>query len=195
MSALTGLADLVRGVDRWVTRITLACAWFNLLSLIAVASIDVAIRQIAHVGSDKLKEIESSLFLALVMTSLGYTYLRDGHVRIDIFREKMSARTRALVELMGCLVIMLPISGILIYYGAGSALTAFWGGEKLEAFSDLPLQWVVKCTLPTGYLLLFLSGMCVMARNFLFLIGREAAPAPQGELFAQHIHIGTPDSR
>jgi hypothetical protein len=30
--------------------------------LIAVTSLDVAIRQIAHVGSDKLKEIESSPF-------------------------------------------------------------------------------------------------------------------------------------
>jgi TRAP-type mannitol/chloroaromatic compound transport system permease small subunit len=164
------------------------------MSLIAVTSVDVAIRQIAHVGSDKLKEIESALFLALVMTSLGYAYLRDGHVRIDIFREKMSVRTKALVELAGCLTIMLPISGILIYYGAGSALTAFWGGEKLEAFSDLPLQWVVKCTVPLGYLLLFLSGVCVMSRNILFLFGREAAPAPQGELFAQHIHKGASDS-
>jgi len=194
MGALAGLATLGRGVDRWVTRITLACAWFNLLSLIAVAATDVTIRQIAHVGSDKLKEIESSLFLALVMTSLGYTYLRDGHVRIDIFREKMSARTRALVELMGCLTILLPISAILIYHGADSALTAFLGGETPEAFSGLPIQWVVKSTVPIGYLLLFLSGTCVMTRNFLFLIGEEPAPAPQGELFAQHIHKGASDS-
>jgi len=194
MGALAGLATLGRGVDRWVTRITLACAWFNLLCLIAVTATDVTNRQIAHVGSDKLKEIESSLFLALVMTSLGYTYLRDGHVRIDIFREKMSARTRALVELMGCLTILLPICAILIYHGADSALTAFLGGETPEAFSGLPIQWVVKSTVPIGYLLLFLSGTCVMTRNFLFLIGKEPAPAPQGELFAQHIHKGASDS-
>jgi len=194
MGALAGLATLGRGVDRWVTRITLACAWFNLLSLIAVTATDVTIRQIAHVGSDKLKEIESSLFLALVMTSLGYTYLRDGHVRIDIFREKMSARTRALVELMGCLTILLPICAILIYHGADSALTAFLGGETPEAFSGLPIQWVVKSTVPIGYLLLFLSGTCVMTRNFLFLIGKEPAPAPQGELFARHIRKGASDS-
>lgn len=194
MGTFAGLAVLGRGIDRWVTRITLACAWFNLMSLIAVTATDVTIRQIAHVGSDKLKEIESSLFLALVMTSLGYTYIRDGHVRIDIFREKMSARTRALAEFMGCLTILLPISAILICHGADSALTAFLGGEAPEAFSGLPIQWVVKSTVPIGYLLLFLSGMCVMVRNFLFLIGREAAPAPQGEIFAQHIYRGASDS-
>jgi TRAP-type mannitol/chloroaromatic compound transport system permease small subunit len=195
MTALAALSRLSKGVDRWVTRFTVACAWFNLLSLIAVTSLDVAIRQIAHVGSDKLKEIESSLFLALVMTSLGYTYLRDGHVRIDIFREKMSVRTRAWVELAGCLTILLPISAILVYHGGDSALTAFWGGDKLEAFADLPIQWVVKSTVPLGYLLLFLSGMGVMVRNILFLLRREAESAPQGDFFAQDIHKRASDSR
>jgi hypothetical protein len=132
MGALAGLATLGRGVDRWVTRITLACAWFNLLCLIAVTATDVTI--------------------------------------------------------------LLPICAILIYHGADSALTAFLGGETPEAFSGLPIQWVVKSTVPIGYLLLFLSGTCVMTRNFLFLIGKEPAPAPQGELFAQHIHKGASDS-
>jgi TRAP-type mannitol/chloroaromatic compound transport system permease small subunit len=188
MSALAALSKFSRVVERLVMQITLACAWFSLLSLIAATSLDVAIRQIAHVGSDKLSEIEAALFLALVMTALGYTYLADGHVRIDIFREKMSAKTRALVEMIGCITIMLPISGILISHGAGSALTAFLEGQKLEAFADLPLQWVIKSTVPIGFLLLFLAGVCVVIRNFLFLFGVEAAPAPQGNTAPQQIH-------
>jgi len=178
-------------------QITFACAWFSLLSLIGTTSLDVAIRQIAHVGSDKLSEIEAALFLALVMTALGYTYLADGHVRIDIFREKLSARTRALAEMVGCITILMPISGILISYGAGSVLTAFLDGEKLEAFADLPLQWVVKSTVPIGFLLLFLAAVCVVVRNFLFLVGQEAAPAPRGETAPPQIHndrTGAPDS-
>ena len=171
-----------------VMQITLSCAWFSLLSLIAVTSLDVTIRQIAHVGSDKLSEIEAALFLALVMTSLGYTYLADEHVRIDIFREKLSAKTRALVEMTGCIAILLPISGILISFGTGSVLTAYLEGLKLEAFADLPLQWVIKSTVPIGFLLLFLAAVCVVIRNFLFLIGKEAAPAPRGYAAAQQIH-------
>ena len=136
----------------------------------------------------------ATLHAAAFMLGASYALRHDAHVRIDIFREKMSARTRALVELMGCLTILLPISAILIYHGADSALTAFLGGETPEAFSGLPIQWVVKSTVPVGYLLLFLSGACVMTRNFLFLIGKEPAPAPQGELFAQHIRKGASDS-
>jgi TRAP-type mannitol/chloroaromatic compound transport system permease small subunit len=190
MSALAALSEFSRVVDRWVMRITFACAWFSLLSLIAATALDVAIRQIAHVGSDKLSEIEAALFLLLVMTALGHTYLADGHVRIDIFREKLSAKTRALVEMIGCVAILLPISGILVSYGAGSVRTAFLDGEKLEAFADLPLQWVVKATVPVGFLLLFLAGVCVVIRNFLFLAGQEAAPAPRADIAPQQVHDG-----
>jgi len=188
MSALAALSKFSRVVDRLVMHITFACAWFSLLSLIAATALDVAIRQIAHVGSDKLSEIEAALFLALVMTALGHTYLTDGHVRIDIFREKLSAKTRALVEMVGCIAILMPISGILIRYGAGSMLTAFLDGEKLEAFADLPLQWVIKATVPIGFLLLFFAAGCVVIRNFLFLVGQEAAPAPRGDTALPQIH-------
>jgi TRAP-type mannitol/chloroaromatic compound transport system permease small subunit len=109
-------------------------------------------------------------------------------LRIDIFREKLSAKTRALVEMVGCIAILMPISGILISYGAGSVLTAFLDGEKLEAFADLPLQWVIKSTVPIGFLLLFLAAVCVVIRNFLFLVGQEAAPAPRGDTALPKIH-------
>ncbi len=188
MNALASLSNFSRVVDRLVMQITFTCAWFSLLSLIAVTSLDVAIRQIAHVGSDKLSEIEAALFLALVMTSLGHTYLADEHVRIDIFREKFSAKTRALVEMLGCIAILMPISGILISFGTGSVLTAYLEGLKLEAFADLPLQWVIKSTVPIGFLLLFLAAVCVVIRNFLFLVGKETAPAPRGYAAPQQIH-------
>jgi len=188
MNAFAALSKFSGFLDRLVMQITFACAWFSLLSLIVATALDVVIRQIAHVGSDKLSEIEAALFLSLVMTGLGYTYLVDGHVRIDIFREKLSAKARALVEMLGCIGILLPISGILIRYGAGSALTAFLDGEKLEAFADLPLQWVIKATVPVGFLLFFLAGVCVVIRNFLFLAGKEIAPAPRGDMAPQQIH-------
>lgn len=183
MGTLAGVSVLCGVIDRWVTRVTLVCACFIMTALIAATTLDVAIRQIAHIGSDKLKELESCLFLALVMISIGYAYLRDGHVRIDIARERAAPRTRAWVEMVGCIAIMMPLSAVLIYHGFDSALSAYSGGERPEAFSDLPIQWAIKATVPVGYLLLLLSGVCVAARNLLFLCGMASAPSPQGEQF------------
>jgi TRAP-type mannitol/chloroaromatic compound transport system permease small subunit len=178
MNARTELSELTSRLERWIARITLGCTWFCLLALILVTALDVAVRQVAHVGSDALKEIESSLFFLLVMVSLGYTYLLDGHVRIDILREKFTPRARALVETTGCLLILLPLCALLTAYGAGSTLTAFVEGETLEAFTDLHWQWVIKCAVPIGFSLFFLAGTGVVVRNLLFLAGYERAPAP-----------------
>jgi TRAP-type mannitol/chloroaromatic compound transport system permease small subunit len=97
--------------------------------------------------------------------------------------------------LAGCVAILMPVCAILIYHGLDSTLTSFLGGERPEAFADLPIQWVVKATVPIGYLLLLLAGMCVAVRNLLFLSGREAAPVPQGELFARPGHAEASDDR
>ena len=184
MKMREGLNALTMCLERWIARVTLACAWFSLLALVAVTSLDVSLRQIAHVGSDALKEIESSLFLLLTMISLGYTYLVNGHVRIDILREKMSPPARAVVETIGCLFILLPLCAMLTVFGADSTLTAFIEGDTLEAFPDLHWQWMIKCSVPIGFSLFFLAGLGVVVRNVLFLAGYERAPAPEGDCSA-----------
>ena len=140
MSALAALSKFSRVVDRLVMHITFACAWFSLLSLIAATALDVAIRQIAHVGSDKLsRKSKPALFLALVMTVPG-AYLPDGRARPDrYFREKGELKKQGRWgEMVGCIAILMPISGILISYGAGSVLTAFLDGEKLGLSRTFP---------------------------------------------------------
>ena len=93
----------------------------------------------------------------------------------------MRARWLAGIELFGCLAILMPLSGYLIVYGAESAWLAWAQGERSGALMDLPLQWVVKATVPLGFLLLLLAGVSVVVRNWLFLLGREDGPAPGGK--------------
>lgn len=174
------LSSLSVGIDRWVSRLTLGFSWFALLLLITVTVVHVVGRQFGDVGSGTLYEAGSELFFALVMLSFGYAYLRDGHVRIDILRDRMRARWLAWIELAGCLAILMPLSGYLIVYGGESAWMAWAQGERSGALLDLPLQWIVKATVPLGFLLLLLAGVSVVVRNGLFLLGREDGPAPGG---------------
>lgn len=175
------LSRLSIGIDRWVSRLTLGFAWFALPLLIVVTLVHVVGRQFYDVGSGTLYELGSELFFALVMLSFGYAYLRDGHVRIDILRDRMRARWLAGIEVFGCLAILMPLSGYLIVYGAESAWLAWAQGERSGALMDLPLQWVVKATVPLGFLVLLLAGVSVVVRNWLFLLGREDGPAPGGK--------------
>ena len=161
--------------------LSLAAVWSALPSLIALTLFHVAGRQFRDVSSEALAQGEVDLFFALLMLSFGYAYLRDGHVRVDVFRDRLGGTWTAWIEIFGCLAILVPLSCLLMYRGAASTWLSFAQGERSGFLADLPYEWLVKATMPIGFTLLLLAGLCVVLRNALFLMGTEAAPAPQAD--------------
>jgi len=153
-------------------------AWITLIPLIAVSVYDMIGRQFFHVGSTRLQELEWHFFLAVVMLGLGYSYLRDAHVRIDILRDRLKLRTRAWIELFSCLLVLIPFCMVLIVHGGELTLNSFDTMERARAPLGLPMRWIIKSALPVGGLLLLLAGLSVATRNAMFLARRAAGPAP-----------------
>lgn len=160
--------------------VALVCAWLALPLMIAMTMLNVLARRLLGLSWPALYELGAELFFVLVMLSFGYAYLRDGHVRVDVVRERMPARWLAWTELVGCLTIVAPLSVYLIDYGARSAWLAFVQGERGAAL-ELQYGAIVKGAAPLGFFLLLVAAVAVVIRNALFLAGREAAPAPRGE--------------
>jgi len=92
----------------------------------------------------------------------------------------MSKRRIAWIELFGGLAILVPLSGLLVVYGGQAAWLSFRQGERVGGL-DLPFEWVLKATVPLGFLLLLLSAASAALRNALFLRGQAEGLAPQGE--------------
>ena len=149
--------------------------------LIAVSVYDIVGRQFYNTGSTRLQELEWHLFLGLVMVSIGYAYLRDVHVRIDVVRDRLSDRAKASIEAAGYLLALVPFCLVVIVYGSDLVWMSFSSGESSRAALGLPMRWIIKSTLPLGTFLLLLAGTSVFVRNMLFLLGREPRPAPRGE--------------
>lgn len=175
------MSRLSRGLDRLVSGFTLAVAWMALPSLIVLTLFHVAGRQFRDVSSEALAQGEVDLFFAFVMLSFGYAYLRDGHVRVDVFRDRMGGTCTAWIEIFGCLAILVPLSCLLMFRGAASTWLSFAQGERSGFLADLPYEWLIKASVPFGFTLLLLAGLCVVLRNALFLMGTEAAQAPQAD--------------
>ena len=60
------------------------------IPLIFIIIFDIVTRRFFILGSTKLQEMEWHLHTALFLLVLGYAYLKDSHVRIEIVREKYS---------------------------------------------------------------------------------------------------------
>ena len=136
---------------------TLAAMVF-LPGLIVVSIFDITGRRLMHFSSTPLQELAWHFFFACVMFAIGYTYIRDRHVRVDIVRERLSSRAKARLERFLLIVFLLPLCLILFWFGARMAWLSFVQDEGSRAALGLSARWIIKSALPVGALLLFLAG-------------------------------------
>jgi TRAP-type mannitol/chloroaromatic compound transport system permease small subunit len=167
VNALLAFSDLLEKLIRGIARVTI---WASLL-LVLVTLFDVVSRRYFVIGSTQLQELEWHLHTLLFASVIGYAYLRDGHVRIDVVRQSMSLRRRWWLEFVGTLLFLLPYCALVIFYSVEFTWSSYVQGEGSASMTGLPHRWIIKSTLPLGFLLLAFAGLVVLIRNGLLLFG------------------------
>ncbi len=160
-------------LDRTVSAVGRLASWMSVFLMLAII-FDVVSRsqKISIVSSTKLQELEWHLHGTLFLLCLGFAYLKDSHVRIELIRDRMRPRTRVWIELIGNVLFLLPFAGITAYWGYVFAEMAFALGET-SAQSGLDYRWIIKGMIPLGSIFLFLAGVAVSLRCVLYLFGPE----------------------
>lgn len=158
--------------SRIVTRIGQWTAWL-MLALIGVIIFDVVTRRFLVLGSTKLQELEWHIHTVLFLLCLGYAYIKNAHVRIELVRERLSPRTQIWLELLGCIVFMMPYCGLIAYFSIDFVGRSYGSGEISSAMTGLAHRWVIKSILPIGFLLLLISGLSVLLRCVVLLFASE----------------------
>ena len=167
MNLLLRIDSVCESAIVWIGRIT---AWIAIF-LVTVIIFDVITRRFFVLGSTKLQELEWHIHAVLFMFCLGYGYIKDSHVRIDLVRERLSTRTKLWIELIGCLFFMIPYSFIIIYYGVDWWHRSFELNEMSASATGLPYRWIIKAALPIGFSILLVSAVTTAFRKFLQLFG------------------------
>ena len=67
-------------------------------------------------GSTLLQELEWHSHTALFALVLGYGYIYNTHVRVDLVRENLSFRRKAWLEFLGVTFFLLPYCAVVIYF-------------------------------------------------------------------------------
>ena len=166
------LIRVSEGLDRVIVKIGKIAAWAG-LALILVTIFDVVTRRFLVLGSTKLQEAEWHFHVILFAFCLGYAYLKDAHVRIDLVREKLSERTQWWIEIAGCLLFLLPFCSLVIWYGIDFTARSFATNEISASATGLTHRWLIKAVIPIGFTILALSGITTLLRKFVELFGPE----------------------
>ncbi|MDE0335040.1 MAG: TRAP transporter small permease subunit [Defluviicoccus sp.] len=161
-------------LEKFLTRVVMgigrAGAWIA-IPLMVIILFDVITRRFLVLGSTKLQEGEWHLHAMLFLLCIGFVYLKDGHVRIDLMREKMSSRTRQWVEFLGCLLFAVPYCLIVAWFSIDFVERSWHLNEASDSATGLPYRWAIKAFMPIGMFTLLLAGIVVLLRRFIDLFG------------------------
>ena len=133
-----------------------------------------ALTQWAHLAAtmaanEALPHLEPST-PSLVALGAAWTLRHDAHVRVDVLYGRLSVRGRALVDLAGALLMLVPFT-VLLLWASGSYVAASW--RVLEASPDpggLP-RYPVKTLLPVACVLLLVQSVSFVIHRIAVLRG------------------------
>ncbi len=182
------ISDALRqGVDfigRWAS-------WL-VIPLVVITGIDVIARKIVwhtadggvngvqiwltrHVSklfeSTLMQEMEWHFHTALFALILGYGYIYNSHVRVDLIREKLAFRKKAWLELLGLSVFMIPFTATVIWFALDYAYSSFLIHEISASQVGLSHRWIIKSILVFGLIVAALAGVAVWLQVVLALWG------------------------
>lgn len=171
MPFLLKLSDLFEAV---LKRIADLGAW-AFIGCILIITLDVVTRkmgfQFPGLGSTRLQELEWHMHAILFCTWLGYAYMRNSHVRIDVFTNGLSPRKKIGMELFGCVVFALPYLLVALPYAMNFFTVSFLQGESSDAPNGLAARWIIKGFLFLGFITVLVSVVAVASRCIVALFG------------------------
>ena len=132
---------------------------FVLALLVILVVYDATSRYLFSEGSTALQELEWHLFDVVILLSIAYTLRNNAHVRVDIFYEKFSQKTKLLINILSFVFFVLPLSFLIIYIGIGFVEMSYLQHEASSDPGGLKYRWIVKSLMPLAFVLLALQAL------------------------------------
>jgi TRAP-type mannitol/chloroaromatic compound transport system permease small subunit len=167
--------QIATAIDRVIAAIGQMAMWCCLYLVLAEFAV-VVLRYAFGLGSIRLQESVFYAHAGLFMLAAAWTLQAGGHVRVDIFYAQAGPRTKALIDLVGALVFLLPVTvviGVLSLPYVARSWAIFEGSRET---SGLPFVYLLKTLIPLFALLLGLQGVAQAIRAWLLLSGPRTAP-------------------
>jgi TRAP-type mannitol/chloroaromatic compound transport system permease small subunit len=121
--------------------------------------------------STMMQEMEWHFHTALFALVLGYGYIYNTHVRVDLIREKLNFRKKAWLELIGLSVFMIPFTVTVIWFAIDYAHSSFVVGEISASTVGLSHRWIIKSILVVGLIVAAIAGISIWLQVAMVLWG------------------------
>jgi TRAP-type mannitol/chloroaromatic compound transport system permease small subunit len=151
----------------------------RIVGLIAVPMIialiyEVVARYVFHRPTIWSYDITYMIYGTHYLLGAAYTLHVKGHIRIDLVYMKFSQRGRAVIDVIGYLIIFFPVMAILVVSGIDMAKEAYEIREVSQFSPWQPILWPFKSCIFVGFFLLLLQGIAEFIRSLIMMVrGKE----------------------
>jgi tripartite ATP-independent transporter DctM subunit len=136
------------------------------LILALLIGYDAMMRYLFSEGSIALQEIEWHLFDIVFLFGLSYALKHDKHVRVDILFVNYSANTKAVVQILSMLFLLIPFSLFFLNGALDMTVQSFMQNEVSSDPGGLGYRFVIKGVLFLAFILLVLQAISEIIKAY-----------------------------
>lgn len=153
--------------------------WLTLPMAVATFVI-VVLRYAFGVGWIWMQEGVLWMHAAVFMLGAAYTLKHAAHVRVDVFYNRLSVRGRALVDILGTVFLLVPMTAFIVAVSWDYVAVAWQIREGSRESGGLPYPFVplLKSIIPLTGGLLLVQAFAMLAANVPRVFTRGTSSAP-----------------
>lgn len=175
MQVLAAFVRAVSGLNRVVGEVL---SWLALACVLVCFTVVVQ-RYVFHISILWMQDLYVWMAGAMFTGVASFALMRDDHVRVDIFYRPASTRRKAIADLVGVVLFLLPFVYVVWTYGF-TAVSRSWSYYEGSAnIGGMPGLFVLKSFILVFAALIGLQGLAMAARAILVLRGAEELLPPQ----------------
>ena len=160
----------VRFADGLSEQVGRGVSWLTTL-LVLLVCYDVFTRYLLKSSYVAVQEMEWHLFALIFLLGAAYTLKHDKHVRVDVFYSRFPPKTKAMVNLVGSALFLVPFCLIGIWGAQTFVTMSFLIGETSPDPGGLPYRFILKSAIPIGFLLVLIQGVSLAFTSFATVMG------------------------
>ena len=143
------VSKLQAGIDRFGRGI----GWMTLV-MVVITFVIVLLRYVFNIGWIWLQESVVYTHATVFMLGIAWALYKGGHVRVDIFYRTASPRRKALIDLTGTILFIIPLAVFVLWTSWEYVASSWRLLEGSREAGGLPLVFVLKSLIPAFALLL-----------------------------------------
>ncbi len=170
------LLKIEQALERFSDIIGYIAAFLMLLMLLNVFY-DALMRYFFRTGSIAMQEMEWHIFAVVFLLGIAYALKEEGHVRVDVFYDRFPPKTKAIVNIAGTFLFLIPLSLLIINGSIWFAHEAYAMNEISGDPGGLTHRYLIKAVIPLSFIFLIISACGFVLRNVRILRGGDDCSA------------------